>query len=282
MWSPYLAAFALTAHRNRIPYVVAPHGMLEPWSLTVRSVRKSLALKSYQGRILANAAAIHATSNMEAEHLRALEIGNAPIFVIPNTVKEPPQANADDAITVGGKKVLLFLSRIHEKKGLDILLRAWNEIRPADWRLLVVGGGEAHYLARLKQYCSSNDVPDVEFIPHVEGKARELVFRSASTFVLPTYSENFGNVVAEALIRSVPVITTTGTPWSAIVEHKCGWYINPTIGELKRVIAEATATDVQTLKQMGVRGRDYAMANFITPVVSNALLKMYRSAMNTQ
>jgi len=281
MWSPYLAAFALTANRNRIPYVVAPHGMLEPWSLTVRSVRKSLALKSYQGQILARAAAIHATSNMEAENIRKLKIGNAPVFVIPNAVEEPPQASADEAVTVGGKKVLLFLSRIHEKKGLDILLQAWNEIRPADWRLLIVGGGEARYLERLKQFCASNDVPDVEFVSHVEGRARELVFRSASAFVLPTYSENFGNVVAEALIRGVPVITTTGTPWSAIVEKKCGWYVNPTINELKQVIAEATVTDVQTLKQMGARGRDYAMANFTVPVVSNALLKMYQSAMNT-
>ena len=78
----------------------------------------------------------------------------------------------------------------------------------------IVGGGEEQYLAKLKQYCAENAVPDVEFHPHAEGDERERIFRQASAFVLPSYSENFGNVVAEALIRGLPVITTTGTPWS--------------------------------------------------------------------
>jgi glycosyltransferase involved in cell wall biosynthesis len=277
VWSPYLAAFALTAIRNRVPFIVAPHGMLEPWSLGVHATRKSIAMMVYQRRILARASALHATSNMEADNLRRLELGAVPVFVIPNAVAEPPPRDDGSTSTAAEKRVLLFLSRIHEKKGLDILLQAWNEIRPPQWRLLIVGSGEQKYVERLKRFCTSHDVPDVGFKSHVDGEVRETVFRQASAFILPTYSENFGNAVAEALIRGLPVITTTGTPWSDVVEQKCGWYVQPTISELKRVIAEATATDQSTLTQMGARGREYATSHFTLPVVRAGLLNMYRS-----
>jgi glycosyltransferase involved in cell wall biosynthesis len=279
VWSPYLAAFALTALHNRIPFIVAPHGMLEPWSLQVHATRKSIAMMVYQRKILARASAIHATSKMEADNLRRLGIGAVPVFVIPNAVAEPPPADGEGSSMTGEKRVLLFLSRVHEKKGLDILLQAWNEIRPPQWRLLIVGSGEQKYVEGLKQFCASHNVPDVGFKSHVDGKAREAVFRQASAFILPTYSENFGNAVAEALIRGLPVITTTGTPWSDVVEQKCGWYIQPTVSELKRVIAEATATDSHTLIQMGARGREYATSHFTLPVVRERLLNMYQSVM---
>ena len=279
MWDPYLAAFADEARRLEVPYIVAPHGMLEPWSMSVRSVRKMLALKSYQGTLLTHAAAIHATSELEADNLRRLINARTPVFIVPNCVEPPPSAVTKPSPPRGEKKVLLFLSRIHEKKGLDILLRAWNDLRPADWRLLIVGSGEAEYLAQLARFCASNAVPDVEFKSHVEGAEREDVFARASAFVLPTYSENFGNVIAEALIRGLPVITTTGTPWSDIVAHECGWYIEPTLDELRTTLAAVVATDPQTLQRMGERGRKYATDHFSLSVVRRALLQMYQSVM---
>ena len=282
IWSPFVAAFALTALRQRIPYIISPHGMLEPWSLTIRSMRKSLALRSYQGHVLRRAAALHATSEMEAGNLRRMNGADVPIIVIPNPVAEPTGAWGGPEPPAGEKRVLLFLSRIHEKKGLDILLRAWNETRPAAWRLLIVGSGEEEYVASLKRYCVDHEVPDVEFESHVDGERREEVFRSASAFILPSYSENFGNVVVEALIRGLPIITTTGTPWSSIVEQACGWFIAPTLDELKAVLVKATSADAHTLKQMGKRGRAYADANFTLPAVRHALLEMYRAAIETR
>lgn len=282
IWSPFVAAFALTAIRHRIPYIISPHGMLEPWSLTNRSMRKTLALRSYQGHVLRRAAALHATSEMEAGNLRRINGGDVPIIVIPNPVAEPTDAGDCRERPAGEKRVLLFLSRLHEKKGLDILLRAWDETRPAAWRLLIVGSGEEEYVASLKRYCADHQVPDVEFQSHVDGERREEVFRSASAFILPSYSENFGNVVAEALIRGLPIITTTGTPWSSIVEQGCGWFIPPTFDELKVVLVKATSTDAHALKQMGERGRAYANANFTLPAVRPALLGMYRAAIEAR
>jgi glycosyltransferase involved in cell wall biosynthesis len=281
MWNPFLAAFARTAKANRIPYIVAPHGMLEPWSLKVRALRKSLALKLYQGEILAHAAAIHATSDMEADNIRKLGLGSAPIFVVPNAVSAGPDLRPEDLPAPRSKKTLLFLSRIHEKKGIDLLIQAWNEIRPADWSLLIVGSGEPSYVERLRKYCTSHDVPEVEFRSHLEGVAREAAFRQASVFILPTYSENFGNVVAEALIRGVPVITTTGTPWREIVDKECGWYVDPTVDDVKAAILDAINTDSLALRQMGERGRIHVIANYTLPAVRASLLKMYRSALDS-
>jgi glycosyltransferase involved in cell wall biosynthesis len=284
MWSPFLAAFALTARRHGIPYIISPHGMLEPWSLTVRSLRKSLALHSYQGHILGRAAALHATSDMEADNLRRVNGRRVPIFVVPNPVAEPshaaghPAGHAPAEPAAQHPRVLLFLSRIHEKKGLNVLLQAWNETRPAGWRLLIVGSGEEAYVASLKRYCADHAVPDVEFKRHVEAEQRQQVFMNASAFILPSYSENFGNVVAEALIHGLPVITTTGTPWSSIVANRCGWYVAPTLDALKLALAEATSSDAHTLEAMGARGRAYVTANFTLPAVRHGLLAMYRAA----
>lgn len=277
MWSSYLAAFARTAREHGIPYVVAPHGMLEPWSLTVRARRKSFALKTYQGRILREAAAIHATSAGEAANLRSLGITQAPIFIIPNAIDAPPAANGGERKSVQGPRVLLFLSRIHPKKGLDILLRAWSDLRPTDWELMIVGHGDPGYVEELQRLCANGKIPNVKLHSHVDGAAREAMFARAAAFVLPTYSENFGNVVGEALIRGLPVITTTGTPWSVIAERNLGWYIEPTLECLKGALAQLFATDAGALAAMGGRGHDYVKTHLLVDAVRPQLLEMYQA-----
>jgi len=280
IWSPYLAAFAAAARRHGIPYVVSPHGMLESWSLREKPWRKGLALRVYQRRILQNASALHTTSEMEALNLSRLELDAARIHVVPNAVSEPPDPVGLETVAPDRERIVLFLSRIHPKKGLDNLLRAWGALRPKGWRLAIVGSGDAHYSASLARYCAANAVENVVFHPHVEGEERESVFRRASVFVLPTFSENFGNVVAEALIRRIPVITTTGTPWSAIVREGCGWYVEPTPAALQGALREATGLDDGALLEMGARGSVYARAHFTLPRVREGLLNMYRAAIH--
>jgi len=279
VWSPYLVAFARAAQANGIPYIVAPHGMLEPWSLTVRARRKSLALKTYQGKIFRDAAAIHTTSEIEAANLRSLGLTDAPIFVIPNAIEAPPATNGAARKSVDGRKVLLFLSRVHPKKGLDILLRAWSDLRPSDWELMIVGHGEPSYVEELKRLCTKGKIAHVEFHSHVDGDEREAMFARAAAFVLPTYSENFGNVVGEAMIRGLPVITTTGTPWSVIAERNLGWYVEPTLGGLKGALATLFETETNLLAAMGARGRDYVKRYLLIDAVRPRLVEMYQTAL---
>ena len=277
LWSPLLAAYARVARGAEIPYVVAPHGMLEPWSLTIRGVRKQLALRTYQGYILANAAAIHTTSEAEASHVRALGLTDAPIFVVPNAVDEPLESPPRAANSATERRVLLFLSRIHEKKGLVMLLEAWNTVRPAQWELRIVGHGEPAYVEHLKRKVASEAIPGVQFHAHVDGRQRELMFASATAFVLPTYSENFGNAVAEAMIRGLPVITTTGTPWSVIAERGMGWYVEPRVEPLRQALQQLTQTDPERLTNMGHLAQEYARNNLVISAIRPRLLDMYTS-----
>jgi glycosyltransferase involved in cell wall biosynthesis len=279
VWSPFLSAFARTARLNGIPYIVAPHGMLEPWPLMVRRRRKSFALQTYQGRILREAAAIHATSEGEAENLKRLGLTQVPIFVIPNAIDAPLRAKGVERKHNAGRNVLLFLSRIHPKKGLDLLLHAWSHLNPSNWELLIVGHGDSSYIEALKRMCSQGKIANVEFLSHVDGDAREATFARATAFVLPTYSENFGNVVGEAMIRGLPVITTTGTPWSVVAERNLGWYVEPTIESLQGALAKLFAAEAGALAAMGDRGRDYVKRHLLIDAVRPQLLKMYQASM---
>jgi glycosyltransferase involved in cell wall biosynthesis len=279
LWTPMLAGFAWAARRRGIPCVVTTHGMLEPWALAVRPRVKSLALRSYQGNVLAGAAALHATGEPEAANLRSLRCVRAPVHVIPNPVVEPDPAAADLAGPGAGRRVLLFLSRVHPKKGLDMLLEAWRRERPGGWRLRIVGSGAAPYVNRLMDYCREHALDDVEFHGHVDGLAWEGMFRSASAFILPTYSENFGNVVAEAMIRGLPVVTTTGTPWSVVATRKLGWYIEPAPVPLARCLRELAEASDDELRAMGRRGQELARATLSVDAVRGQLQALYESVL---
>jgi len=282
IWSLFLLAFARQARVHEIPVIVAPHGMLEPWSLSVRRRRKDLALRTFQGEIFRNAAAVHATSENEAENVRRLCLTDAPIFVIPNSIDPPDDAFAAPRAGTPERNVLLFLSRVHPKKGLDILLHAWRDLRATDWDLMIVGHGDPDYVNSLKQRVERERIANVRFVPHVDGQEREDAFARATAFVLPTYSENFGNVVAEAMIRSLPVITTTGTPWSVVKALNLGWYITPDRTSLLQALTELRDTDSKTLAEMGERGRNYVTEHLLPAAVAPQLLQMYQTARQRQ
>jgi glycosyltransferase involved in cell wall biosynthesis len=279
VWSPYLAAFAADARANQIPYIVAPHGMLEPWPLRVHRLRKWLALKSYQGSVLTHAAAIHATSRAEADQLRTLGFTRAPVVVVPNIIDMPARDLNGDRWSSKERKTLLFLSRVDAKKGLDMLLRAWDHLRPRDWQLLIVGHGEPAYVNRLKRYCAERQLPNVRFHGHVDGDEREAMFERASAFILPTFSENFGNAVGEALMRGLPVITTTGTPWQIVSDEKLGWYVAPRLDQLTDALRELFATQISALRDMGERGTEYARATLTLEALRPRIRAMYELAL---
>jgi glycosyltransferase involved in cell wall biosynthesis len=279
IWNHYLGAYAAEARRNGIPYIVASHGLLEPGSLKRHSWRKALALRTYQGHILRGAAALHVASESEARHMRRLGYTNIPIFVIPNPVDDPGNIVAAAIHSTPEDQVLLFMSSLHERKGLDILLNSWNALRPDGWELLVVGSGSRGYSESLQRYCRERRVPRIRFCEEVEGEEREAMFARASAFVLPAYGESIGNAVGDALARGLPVITTTSTPWSVIREQRLGSYIAPSADPLRHALTELFAAKPATLRAMGERGRAYARENLLVATIRPRLLQMYLSTL---
>lgn len=265
-WMPNNHATAVVARELRIPLIISTRGMLEPWALAHRAWKKRLALLFYQRRDLETAAVLHATSRQEIETLRRLGF-RKPIAMIPNGVSLPAQTEANggtqssesNSATLGSTRTALFLGRIHPVKGLLQLVDSWNKIRPEGWRLVIAGPDEGGHRAEVEARTRAHGVTEnIEFSGSVDGPEKEKLYRSADLFVLPSFSENFGMVVAEALAYGVPVITTCGAPWAGLVHHRCGWWVESTADGIAEALREATSLDRHDLRVMGDRGRVFA------------------------
>lgn len=200
---------ATLARLYAVPYAIAPQGCLDPVRRAYGRLRKTLAWLCFDRWALAGAAWLHATSRAEAGWMRdALGRRCPPIRVIPNGV----DGDLLDAVPDRPRtQTFLFLGRLHPLKGLDLLAEAWRlaDLGPA-WRLVVAGpadGAEPPY------------APGIEVLGPLYGEAKARALKSAACLVLPTRSENFGIVVAEALWCRTPVICTKGAPWPELGEY---------------------------------------------------------------
>ena len=277
MWSPLLAVAALVARRRRIPFVISPHGCLEPWALAYKHRKKWLALKTYQGAILRSASLFAATARQELESIRKLGF-RQPIAVIPNGVDVGPlpHRGAHEAV-----KTILFLSRVHPKKGLLDLVEAWALVRRPGWRIVIAGGDEGGYRATVEALVRARGLEsDFQFVGFVEGAHKQACFDEADFFVLPTYSENFGIAVAEALANELPVITTTGAPWQDLLEHRCGWWVAPGVQGVSGALIEAMACDPAELRQMGQRGRQLVINKYSWAQIGSTALEVSEWLLN--
>lgn len=274
LWLPVNHRIAGLTKNLDIPRMTSPRGMLEPWALNHRKWKKKIAWALYQKRDLQNAAALHATAESEARQFRALGL-KQPSYVVANGVDIPAFPDLQPAI-VEGEKTCLFLSRIHPKKGLPMLVEAWASVRPEGWKMLVVGPDERGHRDEILALTKAAGLEGCwEFSDPLEGDAKWLAIRSASLFVLPTFSENFGIVVAESLAACVPVITTTGAPWHGLLENRCGWWIEPDVEQLSRSLAEATSMDAGELKKMGARGREWVEKDFAWQAIGEQMSQAY-------
>lgn len=253
LWMPLYHKMAKIARKHGIPYIMTPRGCLEPWCMKQKRIKKLVAFHLYQKRDLQQAACILATAKMEADNIRALGI-TAPIAVIPNgiDISEYKCRTLEDKIKV--KKQILFLSRIHEKKGIEFLINVWEQlhIQFPDWNVVIAGNGEEAYIQQLEAMIISKGLQGcVEIIPPVFGEDKHKLYCESSLFVLPTYSENFGMVIAEAMSCGAPVITTNGTPWQELIEKHLGWCIDLSIENLANTISEAIDKGQDKLFELG-------------------------------
>jgi glycosyltransferase involved in cell wall biosynthesis len=274
LWQPTSLLSAVVAYRYGIPLVVTTRGMLEPWALNHHKWRKKLAWHVYQRRALASAQVSHATSTMEAENLRTLGF-DQPIAVIPNGVPLPDQVKKQ--ASPDGPRTALFLSRIHPKKGLPMLLDAWDEVRPEGWRLVLAGPSEDGHRAELEQQVQRLGLGNVVSFPGtIPDDEKWQHYRSADLFVLPTHSENFGIVVAEALASGVPVITTKGAPWQELETRDCGWWTEVSVGALGKALREAMALSDEERLAMGHRGRALVEERYSWQRIAEQMRNVYR------
>ena len=173
-------------------------------------------------------------------------------------------------------RTLLFLGRIHPVKGLLDLVNAWAEIRNPQWRVVLAGGDEDNHRAELESAIRARGLEQsFSFAGAVAGDARWECYRAADLFVLPSHSENFGIVVAEALACGVPVITTRGTPWAELATKRCGWWVDLGVEPLAAALREAVTLPDDARREMGRRGREWVEAKFAWPAIAAQMRAVY-------
>lgn len=270
-WTIGLAVACWLARRNNISIVISPHGCLELWALSHKKWKKRLALFFYQKWVFNSADLLFATAKQELLSIRALGI-NSPIAVIPIGIDLPeiPTYKSYE------ERNFLFLSRIHPVKGLFNLISAWVRIRRSGWTIIIAGPDDGGHLEEVKAKIESLGISgDFKFPGLLYGEKKDEAFLNASVFILPTFSENFGIVIAESLAHAVPVITTTGAPWVELIERDCGWWINPTIDDIASAIESAMDMSPKVLKSMGNRGRELIRQKYSWERIAGSAFEAY-------
>ncbi len=277
LWRRYHLGVALAARQTGRPLVLSPRGSMLPWCLQHKRLKKRLGMLAYQKRLLEQVAMFHVTSDEEAESVRAAGL-RQPMTLIPNgtvlpDLDAPGTNNGHEGL---GDRTALFLSRIHPKKGLLMLIEAWSNLRPEGWKLRIVGPGEPNHRNEIAAAIEREHLSDVvtmeDAVDHHEKWQR---YRSADLFILPTHSENFGIVIGEALASGTPVLTTRGAPWAELESRQCGWWTDISVAALADALKEATTLPTEELRLMGERGRRLIEERYSWQTIGRDMLASY-------
>jgi glycosyltransferase involved in cell wall biosynthesis len=165
---------------------------------------------------------------------------------------------------------------------LHDLIEAWAFVRRPGWRIVIAGNEEEGCRAKLEALIRGKELEaDFEFVGFVDGARKQACFDAADLFVLPTYSENFGIAVAEALANELPVITTTGAPWRDLLAHRCGWWVAPGVQGISGALIAALNCEPEELKEMGRRGRQLVIDKFSWEKIGTSALEVSEWLLDT-
>jgi poly(glycerol-phosphate) alpha-glucosyltransferase len=265
MWSyPAWAAWS-AARRSRVPLILHPEGMLEPYALAISSGRKQVARWLFQDKALREAACLRAISWGEARNFRVYGY-KGPIALIANGLHAegfaglpPREALGERFPVLKGRKVLLFLSRVHPKKGLVPLLDAWKRLKrvreSGNWILMIAGPDENNHEAELRKIVADARMnADVLFAGPLYGEEKKMAYAGADAFVLPSYSETLGLVVMEAAVCGLPVVLTKECNFSEVVKAGGALEARPEAKSLARALETLLGMGDVERRLMGGRG----------------------------
>ena len=287
MWAPWMHWAFQWAERRGRPVVFSPHGALSPWAMHHKWWKKCLPWWLwFRGHIM-RAACIHATANQEAESIRQLGFKNA-IAVVPLGTDLPNQMATYDKDV----KILLFVGRIYPVKGLDLLLKAWarSQARTLGWHLVCVGPDQAGHMMVLEELAQclglsvqqasiqKSECADVTFTGALYGREKDEAYLSARGLILPSYTENFGSVVVDALAFGLPVLASTGTPWAELRRAGCGECFDLREEDEVRVLHKFFNLKDAERQFMGRQGRRWVSVHFIWAELARQMYSYYTKA----
>ncbi len=262
LWQGHTRRGARAARLANVPYLVAAHGMAEPWALKHKALKKKVYTALVEGKNLRRASCLHALARPEVGHLRKLA-PRTPIALVPNGVDLGPFDDLPDRSALeaeypelAGKFVLLFFGRLHVKKGLDLLAGALGDLKSdhPDLHILLAGNDDGA-LAPFLASAEARGVADrITRVGHVSGERARRVWGAADAFVLPSYSEGFSMAILEALACRLPALVTTACHFPELAHADGGLVVEPTAEGVTRGLRDLldrTALERRTLAENG-------------------------------
>jgi glycosyltransferase involved in cell wall biosynthesis len=278
LFSSTSSASAFVAMRRNVPYIIEPHGTLSPYTFANRRrYLKRIYFSLLDRRTALKAAAIHYTTSQEARKAERLDLATRAVVIpVPcgAQVAERRQSSSSDTV--------LFLSRLHPVKGVELLLEAMVAVRGvvSSAKIIIAGSGDSRYEKSLRDKVRKLNLDTaVSFVGFVEGERKAETFRQACIFVLPSYQENFGLAIAEALAYGIPVVITQGVDLAEdVIAYGSGCVVQRDVKELAEALL-ALLGDPLRRAAMGENGRRQVMELYSTSKVGAQLDGLYRSVL---
>lgn len=273
IWQYPTYALVDEAKRAVMPYLITPRGMLYPQDIAkANTFFKRLSLKWRLLDDLNNAACVQVTCEDEMVHCRNLGV-TAPIAIIPNPVeiKDYPFRKEDNVRRIG------YLGRLSPRKNVEGLIHAFAELgeKAKDAELLIIGGGDDAYEAYLKKEVERLKLKNVVFAGFLNGEEKDKALASCSVLAMPSEFENLGNVVLEGLVRHIPCIATTGSPWRELNECECGWWVEYSQEAITKAVEKALEATEDQLALMGNNGRKLMEDRYSVEAVAERFEQLY-------
>ena len=285
LWTPWFHGIVRAAYKRGVPIILSPHGMLAPWAMAHKRWKKWPVWHLWQKRDLLRATLFHATSDLEVEWIRHWGF-TQDVVTVPLGTNLPPIVT-DEADSPDDSHVLLFVGRIYPIKGLVNLLQAWGMLKASGnrsmqkWTIRLVGPDQAGHVEELKSLTERLGISDsVIFTGPLFGEELAKEYRRADCFVLPSFTENFGGVVVDALSYGVPVIASTATPWSVLLQDpQSGWWVSNEPSALAECLARMMEMTRDQRRQLGTNGRARVEERYTWTTVAQKMSEVYEEVL---
>ncbi len=279
-WTPPVWLGSILARLKNKKIVYSPHGSFAPVQLQHSRFKKTISALIFERPLVHSAKQIHIASKNEKEWTHAFlpSVTEDKMTLIPWGIKPiTPQPHVFNP-----PNTILCIARLHPLKGLKLLIDAWKQLEKPfpNHRLLIAGNGTASYQTYLQMEIHQSNLIRVTLQEPVYDEAKAQMLSTASCLILPSFSENFGLVVGEALACGTPVVTTRVGPWGDVEKKGCGWLVEPTVESIAEGLCKAMQANRETLLQMGARGKAWIETDFRWSDVAQQMSRLYENLLN--